>query len=171
MELNKSKCFWYNEDNLIKKIPANTREFYCCNQKLIELPILPDTLYKLYKLDCSHNYLTTLPELLITLRILYCSNNHLTKLPELPLNLKKLYCNFNKLTELPILPKNLKQLYCGINNISELLELPKSIEIVDCLSNNIKYLSSYNLEIIKRTGHSFSHNPVYEELNNYIYSS
>ena len=81
----------YNESKYLSK---NGKEFDCSDNKLKELPPIPETV-----------------------EILYCYGNNLSKLPELPKGLKSLWCNFNNLKELPRLPKGLKELNCYYNNL------------------------------------------------------
>lgn len=75
--------------------------------QLTSLPLLPDSLKKLY---CDDNQLTNLPSLPNSLKILICNDNQLTYLPSLPNSLQELECYRNKLTSLPLLPKHLHTL-------------------------------------------------------------
>jgi hypothetical protein len=109
----------------------------CNNNKLVSLPVLPETLKIL---NCSRNNLTSLPTLPPNLKIFSCSENNLTSLPKLPENIKMLYCNNNKLTSLPDLPTNLDLLNCSSNKLTSLPILPDSLEMLFCCANELTSL-------------------------------
>lgn len=112
---------------------------------IYELPILPDTITRLY-IDCINlKPIKTLPNILTTLEI---EQTNLKYLPDLPETLKYLICALNNLVELPKLPNKLEELNCYSNNLTYLPELPKSISRVICSGNLIKKMpdSIVNME-------------------------
>ena len=78
---------------------------YLSDLQLTELPVLPDTLHRLY---CGRNKLTGLPVLPSSLNVLNCRDNLISILPKLPESLQYLHCHGNLLTSLPKLPKSLE---------------------------------------------------------------
>lgn len=136
-------------------------KLYCCDNSLIEIPVLPPNL-KL--LNCSHNKLNYLPNVLpSTLEILSCGYNYLRSLPELPISLRILLCNCNEIYKIPKLPDSLHSLLCSSNEISHLPELPNSLRFLSVDYNELMYLphlpdslitlnfaSNYILELPKR---------------------
>jgi E3 ubiquitin-protein ligase SspH2 len=100
----------------------------CNNNKISDLPNLPQTLKELY---CEDNDLAYLPELPATLRILSCQNNeNLTRLPNLPIKLKKLICDKAILDYYGILPRD------GIQT---------KIDKINCRNykDSLEYMSDY----------------------------
>jgi hypothetical protein len=87
---------------------------YCDDNRLTNLPVLPENLYML---DCADNQFTCLPVLPKYLKYIYCADNQLTYIPCLPENLYMLDCANNQLTHLPCLPENLEILQFNGNNI------------------------------------------------------
>lgn len=104
---------------------------YCFDNKLTNLPTLPNTLQFL---NCHNNRITNLPTLPNQLIGLTCDSNELTYLPTLPSSLLYLYCFNNRITNLPKLPSGLIDLYCEDNR---LISLPS-------LSDSLKYLYVFN---------------------------
>jgi hypothetical protein len=107
---------------------------WCANNELTSLTELPESLRELY---CNNNQLASLPELPKSLIKLICTNNQLASLPELPESLRELYCYNNKLASLPELPKGLNILNCSSTRIAELPELPKGLTEISCYSTQI----------------------------------
>ena len=87
----------YDEDLSYLNLWSGIKKLHFLNNKIKELPELPEGLEKLY-----------------------CSNTKITKLPELPEGLKELSCWNTKITELPELPEGLEKLYCFNTNIKEI---------------------------------------------------
>jgi Leucine-rich repeat (LRR) protein len=113
------------------------KELNCNNNKLVSLPVLPETLKIL---NCSNNKLTSLPCFPPNLKFLSCGNNELTSLPKLPENIKTLDCNHNKLNSLPDLPTMLDSLICSSNKLRSLPNLPDSLTTLFCCNNELTSL-------------------------------
>lgn len=122
-----------------------------------ELPVLPDTISRLY-IDCINlKPIKILPNTLTRLEI---EQTNLKYLPDLPETLIHLSCILNELVELPKLPNKLEQLNCYNNNLTYLPELPKSIIKIYCGGNLIKKMpdSIVNMERKKDMDREILHN-------------
>ena len=150
--LTASPCrstFCFNIDNY-----DDIKYLDCHNNKLINLPMLPNNLIKLY---CEWNNLINLSILPNSLIILFCELNYLINLPILSNSLNILSCYNNKLNNLPILPNNLINLYCDNNKFNYLPKINKHIKI--CYDvYKIKFIDEYNLNV------------KYIKINIYIYN-
>ena len=145
----------HNNITTIDELPDTLIELNCESNQITDLSNLSK--YKIDRLRCSYNKLTSLPPL--TLSILDCSHNNLTDLPMLP-NLRKLICSHNKLKEINSFPQ-LEYLDCSDNSLisieqndaitelfcnnNKLPDLPKlnSLQILDCSNNTMKQIHYY----------------------------
>ena len=126
----------------------NLKILYCQLNKLVSLPLLPNSLEALY---CYDNKLVSLPPLPNSLKLLGCRDNNLTSLPSLPDSLEALICGSNQLVSLPSLPNSLKQLRCFDNKLVYLPPLPNSLEILFCKNNPTdEFIHPYNLDVLKK---------------------
>ena len=116
-----------------------------------KLTVLPDIskCINLTELYCYENKLTQLPELPNSLRCLSFDDNQLTQLPKLPNSLGYLSCSLNKLTQLSNLPNSLVNLYCSYNQITEIPALP-NIEFIYYYDNPIEYIHPITVRRIQR---------------------
>ncbi len=118
---------WYSlhtNDKIINemKLCDETKDTY-------ELPVLPNTITRLYIYSIILKPIKALPNMLVRLEI---DNSKLKYLPELPETLKYLDCKCNELVELPKLPSKLHHLICDWNNLTYLPEIPKSLLCLSC---------------------------------------
>lgn len=111
-----------------------------------ELPVLPNTIEKLYINYINLKPIEILPNVLTKLEITY---SNLKYLPELPETLKFLICTGNGLVELPILPDGLCDLLCYTNQLTYLPELPKSLCVLWCGGNLIKKMPDSIVNLLK----------------------
>ena len=136
---------WYDiGQNEVKKM-----ELCDATNDTYELPILPNTVIRLYIHSIILKPIKILPN---TLTILEISYSNLTSLPELPETLIELSCISSELVELPKLPDKLKRLTCFWNNITYLPELPNTLECLICgstirkMPNSIVNLKGNNIK-------------------------
>lgn len=137
----------------LRNIPSlnrfrNLESLNCSENKLTELPALPDTLKKL---NCSRNRglkLVNLPE---RLEILHCYNINCEALPNLPNSLIELDCSYNSLTKLPpIIATSLVVLNCSYNKLRVVPVAPPTLQKLICNNNNILVLPEFsNLEYLE----------------------
>ncbi len=128
----------FNIENYINSLPDDIEFINICNRGITYLPSL-NRFYRLKKLNCSYNNLTSLPELNDSLQVLDCSRNELTSLPKLNNNLIHLDCCLNNLTVLPKLNNNLAILLCSYNLLITLPKLNKKLKLftaTNCLFPN-----------------------------------
>ena len=117
---------------------TNLKYLYCSHNKLVFLPLLPNSLKYL---NCSHNQLVSLPLLPNSLDELECSGNCLGSLPLLPNLLRELFCNFNKLSSLPLLPDSLQEIWCLGNPIYNII----NSDNVNIVKEKVKNLNKFRL--------------------------
>ena len=108
----------------------NLKELWCCNNELVTLPTLPNSLKRL---DCDVNELICLPTLPESLQILRCEDNKLVSLPLLPNSLQNLWCDNNKLTFIAV-PNSLLYLSWKNNPIYNLINDPIFIEAFEFIN-------------------------------------
>lgn len=127
-----SKCYHIDKFNelSLNKLMNNSKEI---------LNLSNYNLFRIQKLNCSHNNFIDLQGLSESETIIYvdCSKNRIKKLDNLPSNLIQLICYSNKLTNLDNLPLSLEYLDCSDNKISYLDNLPNKLKILYCEKNNI----------------------------------
>lgn len=126
----------------LPRLPKTLVVFKCSNNKLFELPDLPN----IKELDCSVNKITSLPQL-SNIKKLYCSHNELTFLPNMP-NIQSLYCNDNKINILPPFFDNIEIFDCGRNDLLLLPVMPNIISLF-CDYNKLTELPDFLLKIKK----------------------
>jgi len=115
------------------------------NQRLKELPTLPDTLIFLIANNCSLKELPNLPD---TLEKIHCQRNNLKELPPLPESLEILYCQYNQIEELPNLPDSIFSLDISHNKIEKIDKLPEILDVFDFSFNNV---STISIDLINRS--------------------
>jgi uncharacterized repeat protein (TIGR02543 family) len=106
----------------------------------------------LYALICNDNKLTELPELPDFLQGLSCSENQLKSLPDLPEYLQILICGDNAITSLPNLPEYMFYLVCDNNLLCELPQLPEDMMLLSFAGNYIQDVNRPDIEIIIENG-------------------
>ncbi len=105
--------------------PNDIIEIDICSKK-IEGCLDFSRFYKLKKLMCTYNKITSLNNLPNTLTYINCNCNYISSL-NCPEPLISLYANHNKLTFLDNLPSNLKILDCSTNYITSQDNLPRTL--------------------------------------------
>jgi len=141
---NKIQYLFLSENNI--EIIDNMTEFTellvldLCNNKLINLPNMPE---KLEELLIKNNHISNIDTLsnLYYLKRLECSDNIISHIPLLN-NIEILYCDNNLIIELPNLPKIIK-LSCQNNKIKCLNNMP-NLELFECTKNCIQFIKNYN---------------------------
>lgn len=122
---------------------TNLIELDCRNNKLTELPNLPENLRYL---DCSENKLTSLPALPDCLTYIDFSDNLFTSFPSLPNGIQYFNCENMDLPSLQSLAGyiELEGFGCGNCGLSELPELPQSIQLIGCAYNELETLPKFS---------------------------
>lgn len=106
----------------------------------------------LYALICNDNKLTELPELPDFLQGLSCSENQLKSLPDLPEYLQILICGDNTITSLPNLPEYMFYMVCDNNLLCELPQLPEDMMLLSFAGNYIQVVNRLDIETIIENG-------------------
>ena len=115
---------------------------------LTELPVLPNTIEKLYCMNTGLTHIDHLPD---SLKLLFCGGSQLTSLPILPQNIFQVDCSGNKLNSLPSLPESLLYLGCNNNQLTSLPKLPKNLITLSCANNKIKHIPNIPSSLSKLT--------------------
>jgi Leucine-rich repeat (LRR) protein len=133
--------------NYLKKIPdtypIGLETFYCSNNFIEKLPVLPASVTHL---DCSETNITEITILPPNLKVLNINGTGISKLPVLPNSLCKLAMSFTRITQLPEkLPPNLKRI-----SVFELDYLYISKDVADrCKLNETPNYTKIFLVLIK----------------------
>jgi Leucine-rich repeat (LRR) protein len=128
----------------------------CSNNKLTELPYLPNPYLK--QIRCANNQLTSLPLFPESLLTLDCSGNKIRFITGFPKALMELTLNSNPIRRLPALPIHLQKLSCVNDSLIALPALPDDITYMDCSNNMLLKLPKLPAQLSKMI---FDHNRLF----------
>ncbi len=123
-------------------IPDTVRFLFLSDNQLLDLPELIDFKY-LKVLDICNNKIVELPELPESLEELSCRNNYIENIDELAnlKKLKKLDISYNNLEEIPNI-RNLETLLCYNNRIKYVHPI-RTLKILGIRHNKLTYIESF----------------------------
>lgn len=129
---------------------SNLISFDCSNNKIEQLPYLPNPYLKVVR--CANNRLTSLPLFPESVLVLDCSGNKIRFVTGLPKALLELTLNGNPLKTLPKLPIHLQKLSCVGDSLSTLSALPDDILTLNYSNNQLQKIVKLPAQLSKMIG-------------------